>query len=118
MKSTLAELMLVLRTLTAEPIPDEPPMILIVPREAMPCPCEAAYDDRKLYIKNDINWNDPRWISIVLHELEHHRQFVRHGGARDCSEWMAREQQALIVQSQYLETTAVGWRPAMYATCR
>ena len=50
MKSTLAEMMLVLRTLTAEPIPDELPMVFIVPREAMPCPCEAAYDDRKLYI--------------------------------------------------------------------
>jgi len=118
MKSTLAEMLLVLRTLTAEPIPEELPMVLIVQREAMPCPCEAAYDDRKLYIRNDINWNDPRWISVVLHELEHHRQFVRRGTANDCEEWMAREREALAVQTQYLETTAVGWRPAFYASCR
>ena len=118
MKSTLAELMLVLRTLTTEPLPEEPPMVLIVPREAMPCPCEAAYDDRKLYIRNDINWNDPRWISVVLHELEHHRQFVKRGEARDCEEWMARERDALAVQTQYLETTPIGWRPFMSASCR
>jgi len=118
MKSTLAEMLLVLRTLTAEPMLEELPMVLIVQREAMPCPCEAAYDDRKLYIRNDINWNDPRWISVVLHELEHHRQFVRRGNANDCEEWMAREREALAVQTQYLETTAVGWRPAFYASCR
>jgi hypothetical protein len=118
MKSTLAELILVLRTLTTEPIPEEPPVVMIVPREAMPCPCEAAYDDRKLYIRNDINWTDPRWLSIVLHELEHHRQHVRHGEARDCTEWMARERQALSVQTQFLETTPTGWRPFMTASCK
>jgi hypothetical protein len=118
MKSTLAEMVLVLKALTGEPIPDKLPMVLIVPAETMPCPCEAAYDDGKLYVRQDINWNDPRWISIVLHELEHHRQFVRKGQARDCEEWMSRERQALLVQSQYLETTPVAWRPAMYATCR
>jgi hypothetical protein len=84
LKSTLVELMFVLRTLTPEPMPDELPMVLIVPSESMPCPCEAAYDDRKLYIRNDINWTDPRWLSVVVHELVHHRQFVRRGDARDC----------------------------------
>lgn len=118
MKSTLAEILLVLKTLTQEPVPDEFPMVLMVPREAMPCPCEAAYDEGKLYVRYDINWNDPRWISIVLHELEHHRQFMKWGPARDCDEWIARERQALAVQNQYLEATPVGWRPAMYATCR
>lgn len=118
MKSTLVELLLVLRTLSGEPTPDELPMVLIAPGDAMPCQCEAAYDDRKLYIRNDINWNDHRWISIVLHELVHHRQFVARGTARDCTEWLAREQQALAVQTQYLETTAVGWRPALYASCQ
>ena len=54
-----------LRTLTQEPIPDDLPMVLIVPKEAMPCPCEAAYDKGQLYIRNDINWTDPRWLSIV-----------------------------------------------------
>ena len=118
MKSTLVELMFILRTLTPEPIPDELPMVLIVPAESMPCPCEAAYDDRKLYIRNDINWTDPRWLSIVLHELEHHRQFVKRGAARDCTEWMAREQEALAIQRQYLEDAQSSWRPAMTASCR
>ena len=117
MKSTLVELLFILRTLTPDPIPDELPMVLIVPAESMPCPCEAAYDDRKLYIRNDINWTDPRWLSIVLHELEHHRQFVKRGAAHDCTEWMAREQEALAVQRQYLEGTPIGWRPFMTATC-
>jgi hypothetical protein len=118
MKSTLAELLLVLRTLTTEPFPDELPVVLIAPREAMPCPCEAAYDKGRLYIRNDINWNDHRWISIVLHELEHHRQFVRRGDARDCDEWVSRERDALTVQTQYLETTPIAWRPLMAASCR
>jgi len=118
MKGTLSELMLVLGSLTAEPMPPELPMVLMVPAESMPCPCEAAYDKGKLYVRQDINWNDPRWISIVLHELEHHRQYVRRGDARDCDEWLSRERQALAVQAQYLETTSVGWRPAMYASCR
>lgn len=118
MKSTLAEMLLVLKTLTAEPIPNELPVVMIVPAEAMPCPCEAAYDDRKLYIRHDINWNDPRWISIVLHELEHHRQFVRHGSASDCQEWVAREREALAVQTQYLENANAAWRPFMTASCR
>ncbi|MBI3527468.1 MAG: hypothetical protein HY067_05805 [Betaproteobacteria bacterium] len=118
MKSTLVELLLVLRTLTTEPIPEEFPVVLIVPREAMPCPCEAAYDKGQLYIRNDINWTDPRWLSIVLHELEHHRQFARRGEARDCAEWMTREQEALAVQRQYLEDTQSAWRPVMAASCR
>jgi hypothetical protein len=118
MKSTLAEMMLVLKTLTTEPVPEEPPMVLIVPAETMPCACEAAYEDRRLYIRNDINWNDPKWISVVLHELEHHRQFVKRGQARDCEEWMARERDAVAVQTQYLETTNSGWRPMMTGTCR
>lgn len=118
MKSTLVELLFVLRTLTQEPVPDDLPMVLIVPAESMPCPCEAAYDDRRLYIRNNINWTDPRWLSIVLHELEHHRQFVKRGDARDCTEWLAREQEALAVQRQYLEGTPVGWRPAMSVTCQ
>jgi hypothetical protein len=117
LKSTLVELLFVLRTLTQEPTPDKLPMVLIVPKESMPCQCEAAYDDQKLYISNDINWNDPRWISIVLHELQHHRQFMKRGVARDCTEWMAREQEALAVQRQYLESTDSGWRPFMTAKC-
>jgi hypothetical protein len=118
MKSTLAELMLVLRMLTSEPMPEGLPTVLIVPREAMPCPCEAAYDKGQLYIRNDINWTDRRWLSIVLHELEHHRQFARRGEARDCTEWMAREQEALAIQRQYLEDTQSSWRPMMVAGCK
>lgn len=118
MKSTLVELLFVLRTLTQEPIPDDLPMVLIVPKVAMPCTCEAAYDKGQLYIRNDINWTDPRWLSIVLHELEHHRQFAKRGEARDCAEWMTREQEALAVQRQYLEGTPIGWRPFMTATCQ
>lgn len=118
MKSTLAEMLLVLRTLTAEPVPEEPPMVYIVPVQSMPCACEAAYDDRRLYIRNDINWNDPRWISVVLHELEHHRQFVRRGQARDCDEWMSRERDALAIQNAYLESANSSWRPAAAVTCR
>ena len=118
MKSTLVELMFVLRTLTPEPMPEDLPVVMIVPAQSMPCPCEAAYDSGKLYIRNDINWTDPRWLSIVLHELEHHRQFLKRGDARDCTEWMNREQDALAVQRQYLEGTTVGWRPYMTATCQ
>lgn len=44
MRSTPVELLFVLRTLTQEPIPDDLPMVLIAPKEAMPCPCEAGYD--------------------------------------------------------------------------
>jgi hypothetical protein len=118
MRSTLVELMFVLRTLTPEPVPDDLPMVLIAPREAMPCACEAAYDKGQLYIRNDINWTDPRWLSIVLHELEHHRQYALRGEARDCAEWMDREQEALMVQRQYLEDAQVAWRPIMSVTCR
>ena len=118
MKSTFVELMFVLRTLTPEPMPDELPLVLIAPAESMPCPCEAAYDKGQLYIRNDINWTDPRWLSVVLHELVHHRQYIKRGEARDCTEWLAREQEALIVQRQYLEETPVGWRPVMSVTCR
>ena len=118
MKSTLVELLFVLRTITQEPIPDDLPMVLIVPKEAMPCPCEAAYDKGQLYIRNDINWTDPRWLSVVLHELEHHRQFAKRGEARDCTEWMTREQEALAVQRQYLEDAQSSWRPVMSASCR
>jgi hypothetical protein len=117
-KSTLVELMFVLRTLTPEPMPDEVPMLLIVPTESMPCPCEAAYDNGKLYIRNDINWNDPRWLSVVVHELIHHRQFVKRGEARDCTEWLTREQEALTIQRQFLESTPVGWRPLMSVACQ
>lgn len=118
MKSTLVELLLVLRTLTPEAIPEEPPLVYIVPAESMPCVCEAAYEDRRLYIRNDINWNDPKWISVVLHELEHHRQFVKKGEARDCDDWIAREREALAVQSLYLEATNSAWRPLLNVTCR
>ncbi|MEO8158475.1 MAG: hypothetical protein ABI648_11820 [Betaproteobacteria bacterium] len=118
MRSTLVELIFVLRTLTQEPVTDDLPMVLIVPREAMPCACEAAYDKGQLYIRNDINWSEPRWLSVVLHELAHHRQYAKRGEARDCDEWLAREQEALIVQRQYLEDAQVAWRPVMSVTCR
>ena len=118
MKSTLAELVLVLRTLTTEPVPEGLPMVLIAPGESMPCVCEAAYENGSLYIRNDINWNDPKWVSIVLHELEHHRQFVKRGEARDCDDWISREREALAVQTLYLETTNSAWRPLMNVTCR
>lgn len=118
MKSTLVELLLVLKTLSHEPIPEDLPMVLIAPREAMPCACEAAYDKGHLYIRNDINWTEPRWLSIVLHELEHHRQYALRGEARDCAEWLDREQQALMLQRQYLEDAQSPWRPMMTASCR
>jgi len=118
MRSTLVELLFVLKTLTHEPIDEDLPMVLIAPKQAMPCACEAAYHKGHLYIRNDINWTDPRWLSIVLHELEHHRQFALRGEARDCAEWLAREQEALSVQSQYLEEVQSSWRPLMNATCR
>lgn len=118
MRSTLVELLVVLGTLTQEPIPGGLPMVLIAPREAMPCPCEAAYDKGHLYIRNDINWTDPKWLSIVLHELEHHRQFSHRGESRDCDEWLGRERQALLVQRQYLEEAQSSWRPMMSASCR
>jgi hypothetical protein len=118
MHSTLVELLFVLRTSTQEPMPDDLQMVLVVPKEGMPCPCEAAYDNGQLIIRNDINWTDPRWLSIVLHELEHHRQFAKRGEARDCAEWMAREQEALVVQRQYLEDTRSSLRPVITASCR
>ena len=117
-QSTLQQLLLILSALTNEPAPVEPPTILIVPAYAMPCTCEAAYDQRKLYLRNDINWTDPRWLSIVLHELEHHRQFLRRGSAHDCVDWMDRERQALLLQTEYLEKARSGYRPAMSLACR
>jgi hypothetical protein len=116
--STLRDLLLILSTLTNEPMVPEPPTIMIVPDYAMPCTCEAAYDQRKLYLRNDINWTDPRWLSIVLHELEHHSQFLKHGSARDCREWVEREQEALRVQTEYLEKTRSGYRPMLSVACR
>jgi len=117
-QSTLHQLLLILSALTNEPTPVEPPTILIVPAYAMPCTCEAAYDQRKLYLKNDINWTDPRWLSIVLHELEHHRQFLRRGNAHDCTEWLDREREALLLQTAYLEEVRSGYRPAMSLACK
>lgn len=116
-RGTLVELVLVLRTLTQEPAPVELPIVMVVPKAAMPCACDAAYMDEKLHIRNDIDWHDPRWLSIVLHELAHHRQFLRSGIARDCTEWMRREREALEIQTQYLEDVNSAWRPLNSYTC-
>jgi hypothetical protein len=116
--STLTDLLLILSALTNDTTLAEPPMIVIVPAHAMPCQCEASYEDRKMYLRNDVNWTDPRWLSIVLHELEHHRQFLKRGTAHDCSEWMERERQALLLQTEYLERSLSGYRPAMTVACR
>jgi hypothetical protein len=118
MKSTLAELLIVLSTITGEPFPEELPTLLIVPPVEMPCNCQAAYDNGRIYVRNDINWREPRWLSVVLHELEHHRQFVKSGPAQGCHEWLDRERQAIRVQTAYLEKTSTAWRPLLMVSCR
>jgi hypothetical protein len=114
---TFFELLLVLHTLTQQPVPTDLPMIVIVSRSAMPCACEAAFDDEKLYLRNDINWQDPKWLSIVLHELAHYSQFSRNGPARDCNDWLSRERQAIEIQIDYLESVNSPWRPINSYRC-
>lgn len=118
MKSTLGELLFFLTTLTADPLPEDLPTLMVVPPAAMPCKCEAAYDEGKIYVRNDINWQEPRWLSVIVHELEHHRQFLKYGTAKDCDDWVDREWQAHQVQTLYLERSPTSWRPIMMASCR
>jgi hypothetical protein len=62
----------------------------------------AMYDDGSLYFDEDFDAKHPVWRSIIFHEMVHHIQFVRSGGAKNCEIWFKKEHEAYKLQATYL----------------
>lgn len=112
----VAELLVAAAALSGYPAPPEQPEVVQVSHAKLeqiacgrPCrvfgwspPGAVIYLDDKLDLEGDLFAQ-----SILIHELTHYLQQEsgRFGRDRDCTEWIAREREAYLVQYRWLART-------------
>lgn len=103
------------------PLPAQAPEIRVVPESRLQeliCPGQncrmvGAEVGGIIYIRDDVDFSQPRALLILAHEAVHYMQNkARGGGAKSCEEWMERERQAFAVemrlaQKANLETLSI-----------
>lgn len=92
-------------------VPETAPKIKPVPvatlRE-MHCPgqncnIQGLHDGDTVYVRDDLDFSRPRDAAVLLHELIHYLQWANRGHVRDCFDWLAREQEAYLIQARVLD---------------
>jgi hypothetical protein len=66
------------------------------------CPVSAVYFKNTIYYREDLNLNDIRTKSILVHEFVHHIQANSGFVATDCNIWYKNEKEAYRLQAKYL----------------
>lgn len=69
--------------------------------------CSAIYYKEQIIYDNRLVLRDPVHRSIILHELVHHIQRIKHGPTRSCELWFKNEIEAYDIQSKYLKQQKV-----------
>lgn len=96
-------------------LPQKPPTIVITQRDKMcaiadmkpGCPVRGLQLDDTIYLDETLDFDDPLDASIALHEMAHYVQWDRDGRAKDCNEWIKREEEAYRVQIHALNKIGV-----------
>lgn len=85
------------------------------------CQCKNSrggiYRDSSIYLWIGVDLDSLFGQSIVLHELQHHIQFVRHGFFRGCDEWYRREWEAIRAQNDWLSAHGSASRALFMGEC-
>lgn len=102
------------------PLPDVAPEIRIASEakiQELVCPGEkcrivGVESNGVVYIRDDVDFSQPKSLLILAHELTHYMQHKARGRAKNCEEWMDRERQAFAVelrlaQRSNLETLSI-----------
>lgn len=120
-----AQILVSLSPLLAGANVDPPRTVAVAPAKlqmmacAKPCrvlawysPAGTIYLDRRLDLVGNLQHQ-----SILVHELVHHTQRLRRGRrARDCGEWLDREQAAYLAQARWLRARGQATGSLMRAT--
>lgn len=96
-------------------LPEKPPTIVITQRDKMcliadmkpGCPVKGLQLDDTIYLDETLDFDNPIDASIALHEMTHYVQWAKEGRARDCQEWIKREEEAYRVQIDALNRIGV-----------
>lgn len=108
----LLELLLLASDLSGLPVPDALPQVRLAPAHEMPCECMAAYEVDVLWVREDVDLDQPFGRSVVVHELTHHLQVHELGRPHDGATRWARELDAVEVQNRYLARSGSARRAA------
>jgi hypothetical protein len=90
---------------------DNPPPVFLVNQRQIcerygappDCPVYGMYQDGKVYVREDLDFDQPHPMSVLVHEFVHHFQALKKGAPYACDDWLAREQQAYAIQAHILE---------------
>jgi hypothetical protein len=68
------------------------------------CKVEGWYNDRNIvYIDEKYEQSDDSFgVSLIVHEFTHHLQYLSKKFGGTCSDFLARENEAYLVQNRYL----------------
>lgn len=66
------------------------------------CTTGALYKESHVYLTAAVDLGSLFGLSMLVHELYHHVQFVRRGPVRGCYDWIQREMEATAVQNRWL----------------
>ncbi len=106
----LLELLLIASDISGLPIPEPMPAVRVASAEAMPCTCAGAYLDGVLWLREDLDLQQPFGRSVIVHELTHHLQAHELGTPRDAADRFGREVAAIEAQNRYLRLTGSATR--------
>lgn len=109
----LLELLLLASDLSGLAIPDQLPEVRVVAGEDMPCACVGAYQDNVLWVREDMDLQQPHGRSVLVHELTHHLQVHERGRPRDAVARFAYEGEAVDAQNRYLKLVGSARRAAV-----
>lgn len=96
-------------------LPEKPPTIVIAHRDRLcaladmkpGCPVKGLQLDDTIYLDETLDFDSPIDASIALHEMTHFVQWSKNGRAKDCYEWIKREEEAYRVQIDALNRIGV-----------
>jgi hypothetical protein len=68
------------------------------------CQVRAITDENGVItLDNALDFSDPYDASILIHEMVHYVDWAKDGPAKNCAEWLRREQRAYSIQGHALE---------------
>lgn len=79
------------------------------------CAIRALHREGHIYIDETLDFSRGYDASILLHEMVHYLQYVALGPTRHCEDWLAREQQAYLIQAEVLYKAHEDSRPIINA---
>lgn len=77
----------------------------------------GVYRDSSVYLWIGLDLDSLFGQSILVHELQHHIQFVKLGHFRGCDEWHRREMEAFQKQNEWLSAHGSGTRGMFLGSC-